>query len=59
LDQYLRKTKQKGLPATMLQNPLLQQQLVAYLARCKWYKQGYYEAINLMDKNLTIALKKS
>ncbi len=59
LDQYLRSTQQKGLPATMLQNPLLQQQLVAYLARCKWYKQGYYEAFNLMDKNFPIALKKS
>jgi hypothetical protein len=55
LDQYLRKTKQKGLPVTMLQNPLLQQQLVAYLARCKWYKQGYYEAINLMDNNFMAA----
>jgi carboxyl-terminal processing protease len=59
LDQYLRSTQQKGLPATMLQNPLLQQQLVAYLARCKWYKQGYYEAFNLMDKNFPIAIKKS
>jgi hypothetical protein len=58
LDQYLRKTRQNGLPATMLQNPLLQQQLVAYLARCKWYKQGYYEAINLMDSNFQLALKK-
>ena len=57
LDQYLRKTKQKGLPATMLQNPLLQQQLVAYLARCKWYKQGYYEAINLMDNNFKSVVK--
>jgi carboxyl-terminal processing protease len=57
LDQYLRKTKQKGLPATMLQNPLLHQQLVAYLARCKWHKQGYYEAINLMDNNFQTALK--
>jgi hypothetical protein len=57
LDQYLRKTKQKGLPATMLQNSLLQQQLVAYLARCKWYKQGYYEAINLMDSNFTAVVK--
>jgi len=57
MDQYLRKTKQKGLPATMLQNPLLHQQLVAYLARCKWHKQGYYEAINLMDNNFQTALK--
>jgi carboxyl-terminal processing protease len=57
LDQYLRKTKQKGLHATMLQNPLLHQQLVAYLARCKWHKQGYYEAINLMDNNFQTALK--
>lgn len=57
LDQYLRSTQQKGLPASMLQNPLLQQQLVAYLARCKWYKQGYYEAINLMDNNFQTALK--
>ena len=56
LDQYLRSTQQKGLPAVMLQNPLLQQQLVAYLARCKWYKQGYYEAINLMDPNFKAAL---
>jgi carboxyl-terminal processing protease len=56
LDQYLRSTQQKGLPASMLQNPLLQQQLVAYLARCKWYKQGYYEAINLMDPNFKAAL---
>jgi carboxyl-terminal processing protease len=55
LDQYLRSTQQKGLPASMLQNPLLQQQLVAYLARCKWYKQGYYEAINLMDPNFKAA----
>ena len=57
LDQYLRSTQQKGLPASMLQNPLLQQQLVAYLARCKWYKQGYYEAINLMDPNFKAAFK--
>ena len=57
LDQYLRSTQQKGLPASMLKNPLLQQQLVAYLARCKWYKQGYYEAINLMDNNFQTALK--
>ena len=57
LDQYLRSTQQKGLPASMLQNPLLQQQLVAYLARCKWYKQGYYEAINLMDNHFQTALK--
>ncbi|MFM7719997.1 MAG: S41 family peptidase [Sediminibacterium sp.] len=57
LDQYLRSTQQKGLPASMLQNSLLQQQLVAYLARCKWYKQGYYEAINLMDNNFQTALK--
>ena len=57
LDQYLRSNKQKGLPVSMLQNPLLQQQLVAYLARCKWYKQGYYEAINLMDNNFQTALK--
>ena len=57
LDQYLQSTQQKGLPASMLQNPLLQQQLVAYLARCKWYKQGYYEAINLMDNNFQTALK--
>jgi hypothetical protein len=41
----------------MLQNPLLQQQLVAYLARCKWYKQGYYEAINLMDNNFNSVVK--
>lgn len=57
LDQYLRSTQQKGLPASMLQNPLLQHQLVAYLARCKWYKQGYYEAINLMDNNFQTAIK--
>jgi carboxyl-terminal processing protease len=57
LDQYLRSTQQKGLPGSMLQNPLLQQQLVAYLARCKWYKQGYYEAINLMDQNFVAAIK--
>ncbi len=57
LDQYLRSTQQKGLPASMLQNPLLQQQLVAYLARCKWYKQGYYESINLMDNHFQTALK--
>jgi len=55
LDQYLRSNQQKGLPVSMLQNPLLQQQLVAYLARCKWYKQGYYEAINLMDPNFKAA----
>jgi carboxyl-terminal processing protease len=59
LDQYMRSTQQKVLPASMLQNSLLQQQLVAYLARCKWHKQGYYEAINLMDSNFQIALKKS
>ena len=41
----------------MLQNPLLHQQLVASLARCKWHKQGYYEAINLMDNNFMTALK--
>ena len=57
LDQYLRSTQQNGLPASMLQNPLLQHQLVAYLARCKWYKQGYYEAINLMDNNFQTAIK--
>jgi carboxyl-terminal processing protease len=57
LDQYLIKTRQKGLPKTMMQNPLLQQQLVAYLARCKWYKQGYYEAINLMDSNFKNIVK--
>ena len=57
LDQYLRSTQQKGLQASMLQNPLLQHQLIAYLARCKWYKQGYYEAINLMDNNFQTALK--
>jgi carboxyl-terminal processing protease len=57
LDQYLRSNQQKGLPVAMLQNPLLQQQLVAYLARCKWYKQGYYEAINLMDPNFKATLK--
>jgi carboxyl-terminal processing protease len=56
LDQYLRKTKQKGLPASMLQNPLLHQQLVASLARCKWHKQGYYEAINLMDTNFMASI---
>jgi carboxyl-terminal processing protease len=56
LDQYLRNTQQKGLPAAMLQNPLLQQQLVAYLARCKWYKQGYYEAINLMDSHFMTSI---
>ena len=57
LDQYLRSTQQKGLSASMLQNPFLHQQLVAYLARCKWYKQGYYEAINLMDNHFQTALK--
>jgi hypothetical protein len=41
----------------MVQNPLLQKQLVANLARCKWYKQGYYEAINLMDPNFKIVVK--
>jgi len=41
----------------MLQNPLLQQQLIANLARCKWYKQGYYEAFNLTDSNFLAALK--
>ncbi len=56
LDQYLRSTQQKGLPGSMLQNPLLQQQLVAYLARCKWYKQGYYEAINLMDNHFMASI---
>jgi carboxyl-terminal processing protease len=55
LDQYMRSTQQKVLPASMLQNSLLQQQLVAYLARCKWHKQGYYEAINLMDPNFKAA----
>jgi len=29
---------------------------VAYLARCKWYKQGYYEAINLMDSNFMASM---
>lgn len=57
LDQYLKSTQQKGLPASMIQNPLLQHELVAYLARCKWYKQGYYEAINLMDNHFQTALK--
>jgi carboxyl-terminal processing protease len=57
LDQYLRKNQKAGLLASMLQNTLLQQQLVAYLARCKWYKQGYYQAINLMDNNFQTALK--
>lgn len=57
LDQYLRTTQQKGLSTTLLQNPLLQQQLIAYLARCKWHKQGYYEAIHLMDHNFQTVLK--
>lgn len=57
LDQYLRVTQKIGLPATMLQDALLQQQLVALLARCKWYKQGFYEAQNLMDSALLVALR--
>jgi len=57
LDQYLRQHQKSGLPASMLQNTLLQQQLVAYLARCKWYKKGYYEAINLMDPNFKMVVK--
>lgn len=56
LDQYLRANQQKGLPASMLNNALLQQQLVALLARCKWYKQGYFEAVNLMDRHFMAAL---
>ena len=57
LDQYMRLSQRGGLPVSMLQNPLLQQQLIANLARCKWYKQGYYEAINLTDSNFLAALK--
>jgi carboxyl-terminal processing protease len=57
LDQYMRLTNKVGLPKSMMQNSLLQQQLVANLARCKWYKQGYYEAINFMDSNFLAALK--
>jgi len=56
LDQYMRRTQNAGLPGSMLQNPLLQQQIVANLARCKWYKQGYYEAINLTDTNFLAAI---
>lgn len=57
LDQYLKSTQKRGLPASLLSNALVQQQLVAYLARCKWYKQGYYEVLNLMDKNFIAAVR--
>lgn len=57
LDQYLRVTQKSGLPDGLLQDRLLQQQLVALLARCKWYKQGFYEAQNRMDKELLAALR--
>jgi carboxyl-terminal processing protease len=57
LDQYLKLTQKTGLSSTLLQNSLVQQQLVALLARCKWYKQGYYEAFNLMDSQFIAAIQ--
>ena len=56
LDQYLRSNQSKGLSVVTSQDALLQQQLVALLARCKWYKQGYYEAQNLMDSQFVAAI---
>lgn len=57
LDQYLRLTQKTELSPTLLHNNLVQQQIVALLARCKWYKQGYYEAFNLMDGQFKAAIQ--
>lgn len=57
LDQYMRATQKTNLPSNFIGDALIQQQLVALLARCKWYKQGYYEAINLMDKQLITVMQ--
>jgi len=56
-DQYLRSTNRSGLPANLRSNVLVQNQLIAMLARYKWYKQGYTEALNLMDQNFTAVIK--
>jgi carboxyl-terminal processing protease len=56
-DQYLRSTNRSGLPANLRSNVLVQNQLIAMLARYKWYKQGYTEAMNLMDQNFTAVIK--
>jgi carboxyl-terminal processing protease len=57
LDQYLRLTQKTELSPSLLHNNLVQQQIVALLARCKWYKQGYYEALNLMDGQFKAAIQ--
>ena len=56
-DQYLRATQKTGLPSSLFKNQLVHAQLVALLARCNWYKQGYYEALNLMDTNFTSLIR--
>lgn len=56
-DQYLRSAKKTALPASLKNNQLIEQQLIALLARCQWYKQGYYEALNLMDRNFQAAIQ--
>jgi carboxyl-terminal processing protease len=56
-DQYLRSTNRPGLSAPLINNALLQNQLIAMLARYKWHKQGYSEALNLMDPNFITAIK--
>jgi carboxyl-terminal processing protease len=56
-DQYLRSTNRSGLSAPLINNALVQNQLIAMLARYKWYKQGYTEALNLMDQNFVAAIK--
>ncbi|MEN9697263.1 MAG: hypothetical protein RLZ56_684 [Bacteroidota bacterium] len=38
------------------QKPVIQNQLMAMLARMQWYKQGYYEVQNALDPKLAIML---
>lgn len=35
----------------------LQHQIISLLARMHWYKQGYYEAINLLDSQFSVMVK--
>ena len=49
LNEYANNQQKQSLKGVEKNKALVQRQILALVARTKWYKQGYYEATNLMD----------
>jgi hypothetical protein len=49
LNEYANNQQKQSLKGVEKNKALVQRQILALVARIKWYKQGYYEVQNALD----------